>query len=85
MGSHFGVGEFTTHFRTYVRGDWDAHCGYDLDFDPWQYGFVSKESELARRLRFPFGLNKEPLKAVGSLFLPGVWCSGSMFQSIGSG
>ena len=28
MGSHFGVGEFTTHFRTYFRGDWDVHWGY---------------------------------------------------------
>ena len=22
MGSHFGVGEFTTHFRLYSSGDW---------------------------------------------------------------
>ena len=26
-----GVGEFTTHFRTYFSGDWDVHWGYDLD------------------------------------------------------
>ena len=32
-----GVGEFTTHFRTYVSGDWDVLWGYDLDFDPWSY------------------------------------------------
>ena len=32
---HFGVGELTTHFRTYFSGDWDVHSGYDLDFDPW--------------------------------------------------
>ena len=32
---HFGVGKFTTHFRTYFSGDWDVHRGYDLDFDPW--------------------------------------------------
>ncbi|CAJ1336208.1 unnamed protein product [Effrenium voratum] len=31
MGSHFGVGEFTTCFRTYFGGDWDVHWGYDLD------------------------------------------------------
>ena len=30
MGSHFGVGEFTTHFRTYFSGDWDVHWGYGL-------------------------------------------------------
>ena len=24
---HFGVGEFTTHFRTYFSGDWDVHWG----------------------------------------------------------
>ena len=35
MVSHFGVGEFTTHFRTYFSWDWDVHWGYDLDFDPW--------------------------------------------------
>ena len=34
MGSHSGVGEFTTHFRTYFSGDWDVHCGYVLAFDP---------------------------------------------------
>ena len=34
----FGVGEFTTHFRTYFSGDWDVHWGYDLDFDPWPNG-----------------------------------------------
>ena len=30
MGSHFGVGEFATHFRTYFSGDWDVHWGYGL-------------------------------------------------------
>ena len=30
MGSHFGVGEFTTHFRTYFSGDWDARWGYGI-------------------------------------------------------
>ena len=24
---HFGVGEFTTHFRTYSSGDWDVYWG----------------------------------------------------------
>ena len=38
MGSHFGVGEFNTHFRLYFSGDWDVHRGYDLDFDPWPHG-----------------------------------------------
>ena len=27
LGSHFGVGEFTTHFGTYCSGDWDVHWG----------------------------------------------------------
>ena len=27
LGSHFGVGEFTTHVRTYFSGDWDVHWG----------------------------------------------------------
>ena len=30
----FGVGEFTTHFRTYFSGD--VHWGYDLGFDHGQ-------------------------------------------------
>ena len=33
LGSHFGVGEFNTHFRTDFSGDWAVHWGYDLDFD----------------------------------------------------
>ena len=37
MGSHFGVGEFTTRFRTYFSGDWDVHWGRDFGFDPWSY------------------------------------------------
>ena len=27
---HFGVGEFTTHVRTYFSGDWDVHWGYGI-------------------------------------------------------
>ena len=38
MGSHFGVGEFTTHFRTYFSGDWDVHWGYG--FEPWPWDFI---------------------------------------------
>ena len=30
-------GRCTTHFRTYFSGEWDVHCKYDLDFDPWPY------------------------------------------------
>ena len=30
MGSHFGIGEFTTHFRTNFRGDWNVHLGYGV-------------------------------------------------------
>ena len=35
------VGEFTTHFGTYLSGiDWDVHRGYDLIFlkSPWPNG-----------------------------------------------
>ena len=35
-GTHFGVGECTTHFRTYFSRDWDVHRG-ERDFDPWPY------------------------------------------------
>ena len=27
-GTILGVGEFTTHFRAYLSGDWDVHCDY---------------------------------------------------------
>ena len=30
VGSHFGVGEFSTHFRTYFSFHWDVHWGYGL-------------------------------------------------------
>ena len=30
LGSHFGVGEFTAHFRTYSSGDWGVHWGYGI-------------------------------------------------------
>ena len=35
LGSHVGVGEFTTHVSRDFSGDWDVHWGYDLDFNPW--------------------------------------------------
>ena len=38
LGSHFGVGEFTTHLRTYFSGDGDVDWGLtDLAFDPWPF------------------------------------------------
>ena len=36
---HVGVGEFTTHLRSYFSGHWDVR-GYDLDFDPWPFGWI---------------------------------------------
>ena len=41
LGSHFGVFGAPTHFRTYFSGwiESDVHWGYDLDFDPWPFGF----------------------------------------------
>ena len=35
MGSHFGVGEFTTHFRSHFSGDWDVHWGRTGFLTPW--------------------------------------------------
>ena len=35
------LGKVTTHFRTYLSGDWDVHWGYDLDFDPWHTCMVA--------------------------------------------
>ena len=40
MGYHFGVGEFTTHFRTYFSGDWDVHWGYGL----LTHGHIAEET-----------------------------------------
>ena len=40
-----GIGEFTTHFRTYFSGwiESDVHWGLtDLDLDPWPYGCESR-------------------------------------------
>ena len=45
MGSHFGVGKFTTHFSPFFSGDWDVHWGYDLDFDPWPDGFKETSAD----------------------------------------
>ena len=37
---HFGVGEFTTHFRTYFSGGiGDVHWGTIWGFDPWPYNW----------------------------------------------
>ena len=46
---HFGVGEFTTHFRTHFSGwiesvvDWGL-TDLDLDFEPWPH-FVGRFPE----------------------------------------
>ena len=40
LGSHFGVGEFTTHLRTYFGGGigiFTGGAGSLQDFDPWPY------------------------------------------------
>ena len=55
--SHFGIGEFTAHFRTYFSGDWDVHWGYDLDLDPWPHCLNGRQKEadlsVSRNLFFP--------------------------------
>ena len=40
MGSHFRVG--VPPILLYFSGDWDVHCRYDLDFDPWPHERWSK-------------------------------------------
>ena len=50
MGSHFGVGEFTTHFRTYFRGDWDVLWGYGF----LNQGHISVQFLPFARIRFVF-------------------------------
>ena len=42
LGSHFGVGEFTTHFRTYSSGDWDVHWGHGI----LTHGHIAVEQEV---------------------------------------
>ena len=50
----FGIGEFTTHFRTYFSGNWDVHWGLtDLDFDPWPCVGVGSQ------VLYPRSVNKE--------------------------
>ena len=57
LGSQFGVGEFTTHFRTYFSGDWDVHRGYDLAVDPWPDEHTPKrQAEESSGRGPPFGL-----------------------------
>ena len=36
---HCGAGA-PTIFRLYFSGDWDAHWGYDLAFDPWPFNII---------------------------------------------
>ena len=70
MGSHFGgIGEFTTHVRTYLGGDWDVHWGYGLLTHGqvtqdqrvesasffFQLGFSNSEPQTWAGLRAPFG------------------------------
>ena len=51
-GYHFGVGEFTTRFRTYFSGwiESDFHWGYNLAFDPWPYYLKNIHSEYDRTM-----------------------------------
>ena len=30
LAVNLGIGEFSTHFRTYFSGDWDVHWGYGI-------------------------------------------------------
>ena len=41
---HFGVGEFTTHFRTYVSG-WIGMFTGGTGFNAWPYDFCSTPPE----------------------------------------
>ena len=64
LGSHFGVGEFTTHFRTYFSGDWDVHWGYGI----LTYGHMAENCCFLRMERFAFLLEgPETLSTLGEL------------------
>ena len=57
------VGEFTPRFLEPIFSGWiesDVHWGYDLDFDPWAYGYGSKSNhqELDRRFWSMFPLTR---------------------------
>ena len=51
MGSHFGVGEFTTHFMTYFSGDWDVH---------WEHGLLTVLKEKAENISRSPDLENHP-------------------------
>ena len=46
----WGLGEFTTQFRTYFSGAWDVHWAHGLDFDPGPFG-VGSSLAGSRQLR----------------------------------
>ena len=57
-----------------ISGDWDVHCGYDLDFDPWPNGSSTfrfdedtrKHPNSLRQLHLHGGRNED----FASLILP---------------
>ena len=48
---HFGVGEFTTHFRTYFSGDWEVHWEVTGLLSPWPC--EAQRASYSRRLSLP--------------------------------
>ena len=51
LGSHFGAGEFTTHFRTYFSGDWHVHWG--TGFDPWPTDLFASVAGQGQQCHYP--------------------------------
>ena len=52
MGSHCGLGEFTTHLGEFQRLDWEVRWGSPGLFDPWPVG-VGSTPGAGEALRFP--------------------------------
>ena len=62
LGSHYWVGEFTTHVRTYFSGDWDVQWGYgsltrgqlrawSFEAYPCHLGLMGEQQKPKSRLR----------------------------------
>ena len=72
---HFGVGEFTTRFRTYLSG-WIGMFtwGYDLGFDPQPSGLKLNHPELDRRFWSMFPLTRATHFGVSTLLTTTAMC-----------
>ena len=75
MGSHFGVGEFTAHFRLYFSGDWDVHWGTNTEPPiptPGLLIWLSYNVLILHRMKTPYS-QLSPLEYMNQQFSPLSW------------